>query len=188
MSFGLILNIPVRQFIVHDSSLSFSLLRRSAAVRSDSASTECRSRVDNEPCSHFDCCRSLLGLLGIGDTYYPGLGNGGYDVQHYDLGSRLPTLMVRSRRDVVTHSSFATQNLSRFNLDFVGWDIDELTVDGIESGPFRRDGDELVIHPYEIPSVASTSRSRSPTTAFAGTDAIGSTSRSILGWLVGPER
>ncbi len=88
------------------------------------------------------------GATGVGDAYYPGLGNGGYDVQHYDLD-----LVYDADGSVVadtTITAVATQNLSGFNLDFVGWEIDELTVDG-NAAQHRRDGDELVIE-YEIPS------------------------------------
>ncbi|MFV9673396.1 MAG: M1 family peptidase, partial [Acidimicrobiia bacterium] len=88
------------------------------------------------------------GAAGVGDEYYPGLGNGGYDVQHYDLD-----LAYDADGSVVANTAItavATQNLSGFNLDFVGWEIDELTVDG-NAAHHRRDGDELVIE-YEIPS------------------------------------
>jgi len=88
------------------------------------------------------------GAPGVGDSYYPGLGNGGYDVQHYNL-----ELAYAADDSVVTDvviDAVARQNLSRFNLDFVGWDIDELTVNGFDS-EFLRDGHELVIT-HEIPS------------------------------------
>lgn len=89
------------------------------------------------------------GAAGVGDAYYPGLGNGGYDVQHYDLD-----LSYDSTGSVVADTAItavATQNLSGFNLDFVGWEIDELTING-NAAPFRRDDQELVIYPYQIPS------------------------------------
>ncbi len=89
------------------------------------------------------------GAAGIGDVYYPGLGNGGYDVQHYDIDLTYETDGSVGAEVVVT--AIATQNLSAFNLDFVGWEIDRLTVDGGEAG-FRRDGEELVIHPSQVSS------------------------------------
>jgi len=88
------------------------------------------------------------GAPGIGDSYYPGLGNGGYEVQHYDLSVTYDEAGTVDADVVVT--AVATQNLSGFNLDFVGWEIDSLTVDGVETD-FLRDGDELVIT-HRIPS------------------------------------
>ncbi|MEA3501243.1 MAG: M1 family metallopeptidase, partial [Actinomycetota bacterium] len=84
------------------------------------------------------------GAAGIGDAYYPGLGNGGYDVQHYNLDLDYDTdgSVVA---DVVI-SAVARQNLSSFNLDFVGWEIDELTINGADA-PYLRDGEELEISP-----------------------------------------
>jgi aminopeptidase N len=91
----------------------------------------------------------LAGAAGIGDLYYPGLGNGGYDVQHYDIDLTYETDGLVGAEVVVT--AIATQNLSDFNLDFEGWEIDSLTVDGVEAD-FRRDGEELVIHPSQVSS------------------------------------
>jgi aminopeptidase N len=82
------------------------------------------------------------GAPGVGDTYYPGLGNGGYDVNHYDIDVAFDA--YGSVEADVTIAAVATQNLSGFNLDFVGWEIDELTVDGSDTA-YVRDGDELVI-------------------------------------------
>jgi aminopeptidase N len=89
------------------------------------------------------------GAPGIGDEYYPDLGNGGYDVQHYDID--LAYEADGSLEADVVITAVAMQNLSGFNVDFAGWEIDGLTVDGIEAH-FRRDGEELVIHPVRIAS------------------------------------
>ncbi|HVK23536.1 MAG TPA: M1 family metallopeptidase [Actinokineospora sp.] len=58
------------------------------------------------------------GAAGIGDAYYPLDGNGGYDVSHYDI-----RLSYRPGADqlwgTTTITARATQDLSRFNLDFL---------------------------------------------------------------------
>ena len=89
------------------------------------------------------------GASGIGDEYYPGLGYGGYDVQHYDVDLAYEADGTLEADVVIT--AVATQNLSGLNLDFVGWEIDDFTVNETWT-EFRRDGDELVIHPIQIPS------------------------------------
>jgi len=88
------------------------------------------------------------GAAGIGDSFYPGLGNGGYDVEHYSIDLVYHTDgTIEAEVDI---DATATQNLSGFNLDFVGWEIEQLTVDG-DSASHRRDRDELVIQ-HVIPS------------------------------------
>ena len=58
------------------------------------------------------------GAPGIGDSYYPLDGNGGYDVAHYDIRiSYNPSVDLVS--GTTTISATATQDLSQFNLDFL---------------------------------------------------------------------
>ena len=87
------------------------------------------------------------GAAGIGDRLFPGLGNGGYDVLHYDLDLRYATSAPSQPIDgTVTIFARATQSLSRFDLDFAGKSLGGVTVDGAGAG-WRRDGQELVITP-----------------------------------------
>jgi aminopeptidase N len=75
------------------------------------------------------------------------MGNGGYDVGHYDLGLAYdPATKVLSGRAVI--SAKATQNLSRFDLDLLGpFKISNLAVNG-KMAAFKRTGaQELVITP-----------------------------------------
>ena len=87
------------------------------------------------------------GAPGVGDPYFPGLGNGGYDVEHYDLDL---TWFADDARlgGVTTISATATQDLSRFDLDLAGLEVASVTVDG-DPAVSARDGDELVITPAE---------------------------------------
>ena len=63
------------------------------------------------------------GAAGIGDDYFPIDGNGGYDVENYDLDlAYLPETGVLSGTATIT--AVATQNLSSFNLDFDTRDVD----------------------------------------------------------------
>lgn len=83
------------------------------------------------------------GTPGLGDPYFPGYGNGGYDVLHYDLDVRYqPDTDLLTGRTVIR--ARATQHLSSFNLDFVGLTIDALSVDG-RRAPYSRAGQELTI-------------------------------------------
>jgi aminopeptidase N len=87
----------------------------------------------------------VTGADGIGDTYYPHLGNGGYDVEHYDLYLHYAP-DTNELLAITTIEAVATKNLSRFNLDFVGFDITDLQVNG-EAAAFERQEPELIITP-----------------------------------------
>jgi aminopeptidase N len=87
------------------------------------------------------------GAAGAGDPYYPGLGNGGYDVQHYDLALAWdPDASERPLAAVATITAVATQDLSSFNLDLSGLVVDRATVDGAAART-AREGRELVVSP-----------------------------------------
>lgn len=85
------------------------------------------------------------GSAGVGDPYFPGLGNGGYDAQHYTLDLDV-TLATNTINGTVTMAAQATQALSQFNLDFAGFTISELLVNG-ETAEYQREGRELMIQP-----------------------------------------
>jgi aminopeptidase N len=89
------------------------------------------------------------GAAGIGDPLYPTLGNGGYDVERYELELRYETAAPDQAIDgTVEIKARATQALSRFNLDFAGDGVGSVTVNG-EPASWVRDGDELVITPAD---------------------------------------
>ncbi|MBZ0306854.1 MAG: M1 family metallopeptidase, partial [Anaerolineae bacterium] len=87
------------------------------------------------------------GEEGIGDPYYPNLGNGGYDALHYtlDVTFDMETNFIEG---ITTLEAAATEDLSSFNLDFLGMDISEITVNGA-AAEFTRDDAELIITPAE---------------------------------------
>jgi aminopeptidase N len=85
---------------------------------------------------------------GIGDPYFPTLGNGGYDTLHYTLDLSVD-MDTNTLDGTATIDAQATQNLSAFNLDFSGFTIHEIIVNGTPSG-FTRSGPgtrELTITP-----------------------------------------
>ncbi len=87
------------------------------------------------------------GASSAGDPLFPGLGNGGYDVQHYSLSLRYPkTAPVQDVRGHVTIDALAVQDLSRFNLDFRGESVASVRVGGAKAR-YRREGKELVVTP-----------------------------------------
>jgi len=85
------------------------------------------------------------GAATLNDPYVDTFGNGGYDVDHYDLFIDWdPELGALD--GVASIKATATQELDQFNLDFVGMTISDVTVNG-ESARFVRDGFEVAITP-----------------------------------------
>ncbi|ADB33731.1 Peptidase M1 membrane alanine aminopeptidase [Kribbella flavida DSM 17836] len=87
------------------------------------------------------------GAPGAGDPYYPFAGNGGYDVAHYaiDLSYQPATDELEGRTKI---SATATQDLSRFNLDFA-LRVSSVHVNGVPA-TFSKDptdSSELIVTP-----------------------------------------
>ena len=83
------------------------------------------------------------GAPGIGDPYYPRLGNGGYDAQRYDLDLTFnPNEGLLS--GTMTMTAVATQRLSAFNLDMAALIAVTVMVDGNDES-FRQEALELIV-------------------------------------------
>lgn len=89
----------------------------------------------------------IVGEAGLGDPYFPALGNGGYDALHYSIDLDVD-MDNRQFSSIVTIQAIATESLVRFNLDFLGFAISRVTVNGVEAS-FERDLRELIISPAE---------------------------------------
>lgn len=94
------------------------------------------------------------GAEGIGDPFFPLMGNGGYDVTHYLLDLTVD-LDENHISGVVTLTMTATQDLSQFNLELHGMTIEKIIVDGFNA-EFERDDLELTIIPAGPISVGET--------------------------------
>jgi aminopeptidase N len=88
---------------------------------------------------------STIGSPGLGDPFFPNAGNGGYDVEHYDLNLAWDPASGELS-GTVTIEAKATQNLTQFNLDFREFEITSLRVNEA-TATFARDGQELIITP-----------------------------------------
>ncbi|MFD5466863.1 M1 family metallopeptidase [Kitasatospora sp. NPDC127059] len=85
------------------------------------------------------------GAAGIGDPYYPTYGNGGYRVSHYDIRLKYQPA-TDELEGTTTILATATQDLSRFDLDFA-LNVSEVRVNG-RPAAFATSGEqELQITP-----------------------------------------
>ena len=93
------------------------------------------------------------GADGVGDPFFAQMGNGGYQVDRYNLRLRYRSsgrirARVRAQAIANTDDGLPTPGLplERFNLDYRGPEIESVEVNGAPAG-FERDGQELVITP-----------------------------------------
>ena len=85
------------------------------------------------------------GAQGLGDPYFPDLGNGGYDVSHYDI--EITVDPESAELDATTTiTATAEETLVTFNLDLMGLEVSSITVDG-STAAHVREGAELRISP-----------------------------------------
>lgn len=96
--------------------------------------------------------RYTAGADGAGDPYFPLAGNGGTDVQHYDLDltytppAAAPAPLEGTLDATATIDLVATQDLDRFNLDLRGLTATSVTVNG-HRATFEQVTNELRISP-----------------------------------------
>jgi len=102
------------------------------APGTDTAATDLQPRIDR-------------GSAGYNDPYFPRLGNGGYDVEHYKVVLSVDPV-ANTLRGSTTITAIAEQPLARFNLDLFGLEVSSIKVDG-ENARFVREDHELVITP-----------------------------------------
>jgi aminopeptidase N len=93
------------------------------------------------------------GSEGVGDTFFPKSGNGGYDVFDYDVALNYDPKKNRFKGGTsTTIIATVTQpdGLTRFDLDYRGPEITELDVTNLDTligvpGTFKRKGQELIV-------------------------------------------
>ncbi|HEY5880518.1 MAG TPA: M1 family metallopeptidase [Nakamurella sp.] len=120
-----------------------------------------------------------VGADGIGDPYYPTAGNGGYQVDGYDLNLQyLPQTNALTSTATITGSVTSEQGLSRFNLDLQpNLSVSAVTVNQAPA-TFDQQDAELVI----TPSAALPAQSAlTVTVAYSGSPDVVSGGTSDLG-------
>jgi len=114
----------------------------------DDSSTTVDESAPSGNAAERELAPELQGDVGLNDLYDPTAGNGGYDVQSYDLQLDWdPESAVLV--GVATITAKATQDLGAFNLDLVALQVGGVTVDGVEATS-SHDGDELTIVPAAV--------------------------------------
>ena len=114
-------------------------------ARSPASGSAASSAASDAPASSTGA--TAVGADGIGDPYFPQLGNGGYDVEHYDLELQVDPVENRIQSEAtLTARVTSADPLTQLNLDLSGLDVAEVLIDG-DPARFERNGRELVVHP-----------------------------------------
>jgi aminopeptidase N len=93
------------------------------------------------------------GAPGIGDSLFPLLGNGGYDVIHYDLILDVDLAAQNIAAQAVIRMR-ALHDLASFNLDFRGLQVDRVSVDDRTAAFSRADAELTIVPAIPIPAGA----------------------------------
>lgn len=93
----------------------------------------------------------------IGDSLFTGIGNGGYDVKHYDVAIAYNDDKTITATTTITAT--ATQELSAFSLDLEGLTVGSVLVNGTPAAAFSRSSD---------PATSSYKLNVTPATAVTG--------------------
>jgi aminopeptidase N len=122
---------------------------------------------------------AAVGAPGMGDPYYPNAGNGGYQIDGYDLNLRyLPTTNALTSTATLTGSVTSEEGLSRFNLDLQpNLTVSEVTVNDAAAAFDQQDA-ELIITPgpalaAQAPLTVVVTYSGSPDVIAGGTANLG---------------
>ena len=82
-----------------------------------------------------------------GDPYFPTIGNGGYDVQHYDLTFNYDPVANTFTQATADITIRATQGLSEFSLDLRDFPDATVEIDGVPATVDRSVADKLIVTP-----------------------------------------
>jgi aminopeptidase N len=87
-----------------------------------------------------------------GDPYIPELGNTGYDVQRYTIRLALDPAQSSLEGTTTIEAMSTLHGLGQLSLDFVGYEIGSITVDGVLAGFNREDKKVIVDLPATLPA------------------------------------
>ena len=114
-----------------------------------------------------------IGAESVDDPYFPEIGNGGYDVTHYDLDLTVDIAGVDAIQAVATIELDAIIDLDRFSFDFTGLTVSGADIDG-EPAQFEQADNKLRLTPATtIPAgtthIVTIEYAGTPTTVDSGT-------------------
>ncbi|MDR1214643.1 MAG: M1 family metallopeptidase [Propionibacteriaceae bacterium] len=119
-----------------------------------------------------DPAAPVPGALTAGDSLLPNQGNGGYDVQHYDIDLAFSPVSAAqpggSIRATTTITAVAEQALSSFSFDLKGLTVDAVTVDQVAASHSRIDDPSSGTHKLVITPAQPVSGQFTVTVSYSG--------------------
>ena len=124
---------------------------------------------------------TVVDPAGVGDALYPELGNGGYDVSHYDLALSPDAASGELTGTATIDATAMAGRLAAFHLDLAGLTVDSVRVDGAPATWARADA-ELIVRPAAPVAAGASFR---VVVGYHGVPGDGSipTSNLPLGWI-----
>ncbi|WP_313542509.1 M1 family aminopeptidase [Leifsonia aquatica] len=107
------------------------------------------------------------GATTIGDSLFRGIGNGGYDVKHYDVALAFNADKTITATTVITAT--ATQALSSFSLDFEGLTVSSVLVNGTPATFSRTSDPSITSYKLVVTPTAMITGDFTVAVAYAGT-------------------
>ena len=135
--------------LIASTILACNRLTGTPTVTAPPSTTKPESTSTARPVESATPTDPLVGSTGLNDSLFPEFGNGGYDVQHYTLDITVNDVSTSDLTATTTIAAKATQDLSTFNLDFIGFEISSITINE-QPADFERDGQELTVTPSTL--------------------------------------
>ncbi|MFF2051000.1 M1 family aminopeptidase [Leifsonia sp. NPDC058194] len=107
------------------------------------------------------------GATSIGDSLFRGIGNGGYDVKHYDAALAFNADKTITATTVI--SATATQALSSFSLDFEGLTVSSVLVNGSPAAFTRTSDPSISSYKLIVTPAATVTGDFTVAVAYSGT-------------------
>jgi hypothetical protein len=124
-----------------------ALVLTPSAVALPTLATETPGSIASEvaqPTPSIPTSAGVLGERSIGDAYIPELGNTGYDVQQYTLRLALDPQRVYLDAHVTVEAIASIEQIAQISLDFIGYEIEEVSMGGAPV-VFSREERKLVV-------------------------------------------
>ena len=164
------------------SSSSTTTSTTSAAVTATETTTSptASSTTENTTTTTDEQVVGVVGGETVGDPYFPGIGNTGYDVTHYDLNLEVDTAGADQLLGVATISFTATEDVDQISFDLRGLNVTEARLgDAIVST--EQAGDKLRVR---FPETVRAGSENTLTVSYGGNpQLVDSTTRiGVIGW------
>jgi len=163
-----------------DGSSSSTTTSTTSAAVTATTSSAASSTKENTTTTTDEQVVGVVGGETVGDPYFPGIGNTGYDVTHYDLNLEVDTVGADQLLGVATISFTATEDVDQISFDLRGLNVTEARL-GDAIVDTEQVGDKLRVR---FPETVRAGSENTLTVSYGGSpQLVDSTTRiGVIGW------